>query len=241
VLIPAVAFEHYPIDQVSKTYNRAYAHDGIMGTQFDPEYSRVTKTILLDLCAATPNNRLLDLGTGDGHLWDFADGRFEGHAIDLSTLAVRRAVKRHPFLTAAAAVSERLPYPDGFFGGVVAADTLEHTFDLHQSLREVHRVLAPGGTLAFSVPAEDSLRKWGRNRMLRQLPSPTFVVRLATVVLKRWVLFGRPDFQPIDRDLPMQQWHDLVTSAGFSLEAMREWPEPPLEPMVFLLSARKAT
>jgi SAM-dependent methyltransferase len=239
VLIPKSAFTDYPIAQVKHTYDRAYCHDGIMGTQFDPDYSRVTKTTLLELCSATREGRILDLGTGDGHLWDFAAEGLEAHAIDLSSMAVRRAVDRHPHLIAAAALSEHLPYPDGYFAGVVAADTLEHTFDLARSLREIQRVLQPGGILAFSVPAENSLRKWGRNHLLRSLPSPGFLWRLAGVVVRRWVLFGRPDFQPIDRDLPMGEWHQLVESAGLRVETVREWPRRPLEPMVFLLSARK--
>src|SRR6185437_8638319 len=138
----------------------------IMGTQFDPEYSRVTKTTLLELCRGSVNSRILDIGTGDGDLWTFTPDASNGCAIDISGVGVRRARQRFPTLRAAVAVSEWLPYPDGYFGSVVAADTLEHAFDLEQSLREIKRVLTVDGTLACSVPAPNSLRKWGYNRLI---------------------------------------------------------------------------
>lgn len=226
------------VAEVKSIYDKAYGHPGIMGTHFDEEYSRVTKSRLLGYCTLSEGGRLLDLGTGDGDLWQYADPAWVWHGLDISEVGVRRAAGRFPELTAVVGTTERLPYGDGGFDAVVAADTLEHAFDLDASLAEVRRVLVPGGTLALSVPAPDSLRKWGYNRLIRGRPAPSFVLRLAGVVLRRVALFGRAAFQPIDRDLGLEAWKSLLARGGFVVERCEAWPEPPLLPIVYLLAAR---
>ncbi|MEL7280952.1 MAG: bifunctional 2-polyprenyl-6-hydroxyphenol methylase/3-demethylubiquinol 3-O-methyltransferase UbiG [Pseudomonadota bacterium] len=48
-------------------------------------------------------------------------------------------------------VGEDLPYEDNSFDVVVCVDVLEHVADLDQVLREVKRVLAPGGRFLFDT------------------------------------------------------------------------------------------
>jgi ubiquinone/menaquinone biosynthesis C-methylase UbiE len=221
--------------EVQAIYDKAYATPGLMGTHLDREYSRVTKTDLLDFCRAAPNLRLLDLGTGDGDLWALAPAALEWYAIDISPVGVTRAQSRFPRLRPTVAIAEELPYPDHFFGAVVAADTMEHLFDLEKSLAEIRRILAPGGKFALSVPAPESLRKWAKNRLLRQCPEPALVFRLVCTVLKRRLLFGKAAFQPIDRDLPLHHWRELLQTQGFQVQESKMWPATPLEPIVYLL------
>jgi SAM-dependent methyltransferase len=47
----------------------------------------------------------------------------------------------------------RMPFPDGAFDRVIAAEVLEHIPDDWQALREIARVLRPGGQVAVTVPA----------------------------------------------------------------------------------------
>lgn len=223
------------VKDVRSIYDKAYAHPGLMGTHLDREYSRVTKTSLLGLCTGAPNPRLLDLGTGDGDLWEFAGAHWKKHAVDISQTGTRRAAMRFPTLRAAVSIAENLPYPDDFFGAVVAADTIEHVFSLEQSLQEVRRVLRPGGKFALSVPAPDSLRKWAANRLLRQVPSLKMLGQLLWVVARRQMLFGQAAFQPIDRDLSMKDWRALLHRAGFTITRTVEWPQSPLTPIVYLI------
>jgi SAM-dependent methyltransferase len=45
-----------------------------------------------------------------------------------------------------------LPFPDGAFDRVIAAEVLEHIPDDRQAIAELARVLRPGGTMAVTVP-----------------------------------------------------------------------------------------
>lgn len=220
--------------EVQAIYDKAYTTPGLMGTHLDGEYSRVTKTALLDFCRAAPNQRLLDLGTGDGDLWAFAAPSLEWHAVDISQVGVARAQTRFGRLRPAVAIAEHLPYPNNFFGAIIAADTMEHVFDLRQSLGEIRRVLAPGGHFALSVPAPKSLQTWAKNRLLRQRPDPLLFLRLVRTVLKRRRLFGKAAFQPIDRDLSLAHWRELLQNQGFQVQQSAIWPVTPLEPIVYL-------
>ncbi|MEZ4731878.1 MAG: class I SAM-dependent methyltransferase [Caldilineaceae bacterium] len=231
----------YPMAEVQAIYDKAYTTPGLMGTHLDGEYSRVTKSTLLAMCQPASNGRLLDLGTGDGDLWTFAETTLEWHAIDISHVGVARAHSRFPRLHPAVAIGEYLPYPDQFFDAVVAADTMEHVFDLEQSLREIRRVLAPGGKFALSVPAPQSLRKWATNRLLRQRPEPALLWRLLRTVVKRRLLFGKAAFQPIDRDLSLSHWRALLQQQEFQVQQTKLWPVAPLEPIVYLLETTVAS
>ena len=53
----------------------------------------------------------------------------------------------------------RLPFPDGSFQLVLATDVIEHVDDDALALREIARVLAPGGKALITVPAFPAL--WG--------------------------------------------------------------------------------
>jgi SAM-dependent methyltransferase len=46
----------------------------------------------------------------------------------------------------------RLTFPDGSFDLIISAEVLEHVFDLPDVLREIARVLKPGGLHVFTIP-----------------------------------------------------------------------------------------
>src|SRR5262249_57115538 len=57
------------------------------------------------------------------------------------------------FVGTAAGDATAMPFPDGSFDVVIAAEVLEHIPADRAALREITRVLAHGGTLAVTVPA----------------------------------------------------------------------------------------
>lgn len=97
---------------------------------------------------------VLDLGCGDG---TFARVLFNGvridAGIDADPLQVERAARLNCYVDVRTARIEALPFDAGTFATVYSTSVLEHIPDLDAGLREVHRVLAPGGVLYLTVPS----------------------------------------------------------------------------------------
>lgn len=103
----------------------------------------------------------LDIGCGTGGnlrvLRGLAFSRITG--IDISPAAVEYC-RRKGFDDVHEGAVEALPLGDAEFDIALLTDVLEHVKDDSAALREVGRVLAPGGTLIVTVPAFMGL--WGR-------------------------------------------------------------------------------
>ncbi|PPU23313.1 class I SAM-dependent methyltransferase [Xanthomonas arboricola] len=101
------------------------------------------------------NGRLLDLGCGAGHVsFQLAPLMAEVVAYDLSAdmLEVVAATAADRGLTQVRTMqgaAERLPFETGSIDAVVSRYSAHHWSDLGQALREVRRVLRPGGIAAF--------------------------------------------------------------------------------------------
>lgn len=119
-------------------------------------------TVRYDRLELAAGDRLLDLGCGGGrHAFEAArrGARVVALDTDLEELADVRALfaamAEDVPLTAATAGGDalHLPFPDGVFDRVVAAEVLEHIEPDGDALTELARVLRPGGTIAVTVPA----------------------------------------------------------------------------------------
>ncbi len=103
-----------------------------------------------------PGLRILDVGCGAGATAvDFSANGWVC-ACDRSLHALRFVGERG-IANRVAADAEGLPFRDGTFDVILAFDVLEHVTDDAGFLRELARVLAPGGALAIHVPAWPSL------------------------------------------------------------------------------------
>jgi SAM-dependent methyltransferase len=96
--------------------------------------------------------RILDAGCGSGrNMLELAHlGTVTG--IELSDTSVALARERGVGEVLAGSVLE-MPFPDDSFDLAVSLDVIEHLEDDLAALRELRRVLAPGGTLLVTVPA----------------------------------------------------------------------------------------
>jgi SAM-dependent methyltransferase len=127
-------------------------------SEFQPDFvgprHRLRESLLLRmLLPARPGPALLNAGAGQGTFSQLLEARgFAVTSVDPSPAAVellRRRV-RGPVLAASAG---DLPFADGSFDGAVLGEVLEHIEDDLGALREVARVVRPGGVVAVSVPA----------------------------------------------------------------------------------------
>ena len=110
--------------------------------------------------------RVLDLGAGFGR-HAFATARLGAHVVaaDLAldemtatrdTFAAMYLAGEMPRGTSTTCVQAdglSLPFADGSFDRIIASEVLEHVPDDLGVMAELHRVLAPGGRLAATVPA----------------------------------------------------------------------------------------
>ena len=99
--------------------------------------------------------RLLDVGTGVGLLLDVAtDMGLEAHGVEPSEAGAACALSRHPGRVRRGALSDAR-YPDAWFDAVTLIDVLEHVDEPHALMKEIARILAPGGWLLIITPDTD--------------------------------------------------------------------------------------
>lgn len=102
-----------------------------------------------------PGQRVLDVACGTGVLAREAAGRVggDGHVagLDASPGMLAVAARLAPEIDWRAGVAESLPYDNESFDTVVSQFGLMFFRDRAAALREMHRVLAPGGRVAVAV------------------------------------------------------------------------------------------
>jgi SAM-dependent methyltransferase len=74
------------------------------------------------------------------------------HGLDIEADRVAEAAARVPDAHLIIAAAEALPYPEGSFDLVLSHEVLEHVADDRQAMREMARVLRPGGRLIVFCP-----------------------------------------------------------------------------------------
>ena len=122
-------------------------------------------TVDFDRLGLRPGERVLDMGCGAGrHAFEMYRRGADVIALDqdadeLATVSEWFAAMREEGGLPAGAEADvkqgdalNLPFPDGEFDRVVAAEVLEHIPDDEAAITELVRVLRPGGTIAVTVP-----------------------------------------------------------------------------------------
>lgn len=106
--------------------------------------------------------KILDVGCGQGLLLKKISQRAapgsQLYGLDISPKLVEIARSNNPTATVEVGDAESMPYPDSTFDVATMTEALEHMLDYDAALREVHRVLKPGGVFIVSVPNRDWLR-----------------------------------------------------------------------------------
>jgi ubiquinone/menaquinone biosynthesis C-methylase UbiE len=166
--------------------------------------------------------RVLEVGCGLGGLCLTlaADGAVVT-GVDISSSAIRSASRlvpkrepEGPGVRYALGDAKRLPFADKSFDVVVCAETLEHTFAVEASLRELWRVCADSGYVAITVPNSTVALPMGLLVHALHLDQPQ--VLLSYFRLRR--LVRQVGFRPVDefgtnffRDMIL---NDVLPEAG---------------------------
>ncbi len=117
------------------------------------EYERSSKKMMRELITGIHPSRILDVGCGTGLNASFL--KAAGHSVtgvDISPVAIERFTGQgfEGFVCDVSAQS--LPLDDGTFDLAYASEVIEHCTDTETFLRELFRVLRPGGELILSTP-----------------------------------------------------------------------------------------
>ncbi|MEE8422195.1 MAG: methyltransferase domain-containing protein [Dehalococcoidia bacterium] len=140
-------------------------------------------TLDYDRLGLRPGDRLLDIGCGEGrHSFEaYRRGASLVVALDLDAEALASTGRMFRAMRAggeargrAAAVrgdANRLPFPDASFDRVICSETLEHIHTDRVAIKELARVLRPGGRLGVSVPRHFPEQIcWALSRDYRETP-----------------------------------------------------------------------
>lgn len=163
-------------------------------TLFGLELRRIQR-VAIDRLAAQPGERVLDLGCGPGDgAQRVAETGAQAVGLDYSQgmLETARAV---PGLAGLArGDAGRLPFRDGAFDRIICTNSFHHYPQHLAALKEMRRVLKPGGVLVLVDPRKDHLFGW------------------AAIDLVENAVFGLEEV----RIFSVPQWYRMLSEAGFS-------------------------
>lgn len=133
---------------------------------------------VLGLLAVKPGERVLDIGCGNARdIARIAQCGGQVIGVDISSgmvTAAKQELERIGMsgITLQVGDATCLDFPDACFDKVLCSEVIEHIPDAGQALREMRRVLKPGGSLVLSTPNKGSWygfeRYWIWEKLLRR-------------------------------------------------------------------------
>jgi SAM-dependent methyltransferase len=164
------------------------------------------------LLKSMSTGQVLEIGCGEGFLLS-AISASEKAAIDISSEALRKA-RTHSAAHFAAALAERLPFPEESFDLVLSVGVMEHFIDDLAANEEIRRVLRPGGHYVMLIHVD--LSSAARLRLkLSEYVFPNF----RPAAFARWLYkkATRKVIQPIQRRYTAAGVQAVLEQAGLSV------------------------
>ena len=148
--MPRIAFQRAPSE-----YDDAFM-DKMAGAYLEQtRWTRLRLSALLPLVEPRTGDRILDLGCAAGALTHFfSEQGATVIGVDSEPKAIEKARSLFPDLRFELADVSKLPQADHSIDKAVAGDLVEHLDNatLNAMLRELRRVLVPGGTISIYTP-----------------------------------------------------------------------------------------
>lgn len=144
----------FTIGQVADFWDGvADVYDGInlkIGSVHHQRFTEAIKYLNIKL-----DGRLLNIWSRTGNAFSYLIKKFPGikvYNLEVSSKMIEIAKKKFPNHEFLKTDLENLDFADSFFDSILSLETLEHTPDPEGFLKELFRVLKPGGVLAMSLP-----------------------------------------------------------------------------------------
>jgi glycogen synthase len=139
-------------------------------------YARKRDAVLAHF-AGKPRLRIVDVGGGYGRLAGPLSASHDVTLVDVSPEMLEEARRRWPGLRVVEADARGLPFGDGEFDAALALDLTPHLPELEAGLRELARVVRPGGEVVVDtsnaspwwVPAYPSYVNWKPRRLVQTM------------------------------------------------------------------------
>ncbi len=136
--------------------------------------------------------RLLEVGSGMGHLVGRLSRHFRAIGMDLNHWAVKQSKTAAEAASLQTASAQELPYKDGAFNIVIIKHIVEHLPDPAKAINEIARVTEPGGILILATPNLASLLKPWKG--------------------EKWIGYQDPTHISLK---PPEEWLALIEGAGY--------------------------
>ena len=141
----------------------------------------------------TKGARLLEIGSGLGHLAAQLEDSFQTFGMDLNHWAVKESKSVVNTSALETASAQELPFADASFNVVIIKHIVEHLPQPEKAIAEIGRVTESGGILILATPNLSSLLKPWKG--------------------ERWIGYQDPTHISLK---PPEEWLDLIRSADFS-------------------------
>jgi len=160
----------YLVGHGAQTYVRLFGYPLSVG-------NRQRIRTVMRLLAPRPGERVLDVGCGIGYyVFELATRHgCEAYGVDLDghdVALARRIAEAIPAPNAHFAVDDgrALGYPGSSFDAVLLCEVIEHVREDVALLREMYRVLVPGGRLVITTPRCDEVVEYDQRNMTLEFP-----------------------------------------------------------------------
>lgn len=122
------------------------------------------------------DGKVLEIGCGLGDLLQWLTDRYQVYGADINSFAISEAKKNVPEGEFSVLSAEDLsPFPDKSFQIVIAKHVVEHLQDPERAIREMGRILAPGGLLILATPNLDSYMRGIKKERWIGFKDPTHI------------------------------------------------------------------
>lgn len=163
-------------DYLTRIYNEMSEGGVILTAERDSfllKLVRLSYFLSRNFISFKKGERLLDVGCGNGLYLDFAKTKgAEVYGNDVDEYQLSRIIKRHGREKIRIGELKGNSWDNDFFDYVTLWHQFEHDFDPSATIKEIHRILKPGGQVIIDVPNIDCLERsvFGRYWTMYALP-----------------------------------------------------------------------